>query len=91
MLLCELELPDDATIAMALDIARHQLGDAAADWAHAATGIYGRALGRDYIPVNGDRIELYRALKVDPRAQRRARAARATREARANPKPKRRQ
>jgi putative ubiquitin-RnfH superfamily antitoxin RatB of RatAB toxin-antitoxin module len=74
---------------MALDAARRLLGDAAADWAHAATGIYGRALGREYIPADGDRIELYRPLRIDPRAKRRARAAQAAREARAKPGPKR--
>jgi len=89
ILLCELELADDATIAMALDAARLELGDAVADWAHAATGIYGRALGREHIPYDGDRIELYRSIKLDPRAKRRARAAQAAREARTKPGPKR--
>ena len=75
ILLCELELPDDASIAVALQAARCALGEAAADWEHAATGIYGRLLGRDHIPADGDRIELYRPLRIDPRASRRARAA----------------
>jgi putative ubiquitin-RnfH superfamily antitoxin RatB of RatAB toxin-antitoxin module len=77
ILLCELELPDDASIAVALQGARRALGEAAADWEHAATGIYGRALGREHIPADGDRIELYRPLRIDPRASRRARAAKA--------------
>jgi putative ubiquitin-RnfH superfamily antitoxin RatB of RatAB toxin-antitoxin module len=82
ILLCELELPDDATIALALGDARRVLGDAAADWEHAATGIYGRVYARGHIPADGDRIELYRPLKVDPRAKRRARAAQSARSAR---------
>ena len=85
ILLCELELPDDASIAVAVSAARRALGEAAADWEHAATGIYGRVRGRDYIPADGDRIELYRTLKIDPRANRRARAAQAAREARTKP------
>jgi sulfur carrier protein len=82
ILSCELELPDDATIAVALGDARRVLGDAAADWEHAATGIYGRVYGRGHIPAHGDRIEVYRPLKVDPRAKRRARAAQGAQSAR---------
>jgi putative ubiquitin-RnfH superfamily antitoxin RatB of RatAB toxin-antitoxin module len=89
ILLCELELPDSATIAVALDAARRELGDAAADWLHAPAGIYGRAVAREHIPSDGDRIELYRPLQVDPRVKRRLRAAQAARAARASPKPKR--
>jgi putative ubiquitin-RnfH superfamily antitoxin RatB of RatAB toxin-antitoxin module len=77
ILLCELELPDDASIAIALQAARCALGETAADWEHAATGIYGRVVGRDHIPADGDRIELYRPLSLDPRAARRARAVKA--------------
>lgn len=82
---CELDLPDDATIAVALSEARRVLGDSAADWEHAATGIYGKLYGRESIPADGDRIELYRPLRIDPRAKRRARAAQAARESRAGP------
>jgi uncharacterized protein len=83
--LCELDLPDDATIAVALGQARSMLGESAADWERAATGIYGQVREREHIPADGDRIELYRPLKLDPRASRRARAAQAAREARATP------
>jgi putative ubiquitin-RnfH superfamily antitoxin RatB of RatAB toxin-antitoxin module len=83
ILVCELDLPNDATIGFALSEARRLLGDSAADWEHAATGIYGRVCGRGHIPADGDRIELYRPLNIDPRAQRRARAAKAARAARA--------
>jgi putative ubiquitin-RnfH superfamily antitoxin RatB of RatAB toxin-antitoxin module len=79
ILSCEVELPDEATIALALVAARLQLGDAAADWEHAATGIHGRVQGRDHVPADGDRIELYRPLRIDARASRRARAAQAAR------------
>jgi putative ubiquitin-RnfH superfamily antitoxin RatB of RatAB toxin-antitoxin module len=75
VLQCELELPDAATIGVALEAARLQLGEAAADWQCAVTGIYGRIYPRTHVPIDGDRIEVYRALRIDPRAARRARAA----------------
>jgi putative ubiquitin-RnfH superfamily antitoxin RatB of RatAB toxin-antitoxin module len=77
ILFCELELPDDATIAMALGMAQRLLGAVATDWEHAVTGIFGRVCPRGHIPADGDRIELYQPLKLDPRAKRRAQAARA--------------
>ena len=74
---CELSLPQDATVAQALTAARARLGDERIDWEHAAVGIYGQPCPRDYVWVEGDRIEVYRPLPADPRAARRARVARA--------------
>ncbi len=76
---CELQLPPDATIAAAIEAAILVLGAAAADWHGAATGIYGRIYPREHVPAHGDRIELYRALKIDPRSSRQARAAKGRR------------
>lgn len=76
VLSCELALPDGATIAEALAAARQVLGEQAADWQAAVTGIYGRVCPREHVPCDGERIELYRPLQNDPRAARRARAAR---------------
>jgi putative ubiquitin-RnfH superfamily antitoxin RatB of RatAB toxin-antitoxin module len=42
-------------------------------WDCAPVGVFGEIRGRDYIPGDGDRIELYRPLKNDPRERRRAR------------------
>src|SRR6185312_10997990 len=78
VLSCELELSDGATIAEALAAARVQLGAVAVavpDWDAAPTGIFGELHARDFVPADGDRIELYRALQIDPRARRRARVA----------------
>ena len=75
---CDVNLRTEATIAEALEAAMRQLGEGAADWRGAPTGIYGRLYAREHVPADGDRIELYRALKVDPRSSRRARAAKAT-------------
>ncbi|HEX4023715.1 MAG TPA: RnfH family protein [Steroidobacteraceae bacterium] len=78
IVLCELELPEGATIAEALAAARGHLGaDAGAgiDWERAAAGIYGRTYPREHVPADGERIELYRPLQADPRTRRRARAS----------------
>ena len=81
-ILCQLSLPADATIAVALLQARHQLQekgiDAPIDWDRAATGVWGVQRDRSTVPSDGDRIELYLPLPADPRQRRRQRA-RATR------------
>jgi putative ubiquitin-RnfH superfamily antitoxin RatB of RatAB toxin-antitoxin module len=76
-----LVLPPAATVGDALAAARDLwLRDAAAqaagttlDW-DAAVGIYGEACGRERLVEDGDRIELYRPLAVDPKDSRRMRA-----------------
>lgn len=75
VLVCELELPQQATIADALRAARLRLGANVTDWERAPAGIYGQVYPREHVPTDGDRIEVYRPLSVDPRARRRARAA----------------
>ncbi len=74
---CELELAPEATIEAALAAARGVLGESVADWERAVTGIYGELRPRTHVPADGDRIELYRPLKADPRASRRLRARQA--------------
>ena len=76
-LLCELELPATASIAVALTEARSLLDDgtlgASVDWEGGTVGLWGRRCDRGAIPRDGDRIELYRALAADPRQRRRQR------------------
>jgi putative ubiquitin-RnfH superfamily antitoxin RatB of RatAB toxin-antitoxin module len=72
--LCEVELPPSATIADALLTAREQLGDDGIDWEHGVTGIYGRRRPREYVPADGERVELYRPLRLDPKERRRQRS-----------------
>jgi uncharacterized protein len=76
-ILCPLSLPADATVAAALLQARGQLQqlgiDAGIDWDGAVTGVWGVRCARNLVPRDGDRIELYRALTVDPRHRRRQR------------------
>ncbi len=82
MLTCELQLPEQASLANALEAARVMLGEVA-DWEAGATGVFGALRSRDYVPLDGERIELYRPLPVDPRAARRARAVQRATAARA--------
>lgn len=81
----DLELPNGATVASALAAARAVLREsapAAADepqWVDGVTGVFGEVCGRDRTLRDGDRVELYRPLSVDPKAARRARAQAAAR------------
>ncbi|HEX4052084.1 MAG TPA: RnfH family protein [Steroidobacteraceae bacterium] len=74
LLTCELCLAAGATVAEALAAAQQQLG--AQLIGGQAVGIFGQLCSLDQVLAEGDRIELYRPLRADPRAARRARAAR---------------
>jgi putative ubiquitin-RnfH superfamily antitoxin RatB of RatAB toxin-antitoxin module len=67
-----LELACEATIAEALEAARREAEDEEVAWDSAPVGIFGVARTRTDVPADGDRIELYRPLKADPRERRRA-------------------
>jgi hypothetical protein len=69
-------LPADATIADAIAAARRQAPDADIPWDSAPVGIFGEARGRADLPADGDRIELYRPLRDDPKERRRAQSVR---------------
>lgn len=73
-----LELPPGATIADALNAARRVAEREAAGidptfWDAAPVGVFGEARTRTARCEEGDRIELYRPLRSDPRARRRER------------------
>lgn len=82
----EIELPAGACVADALVAAREQLisrgreASMAASgryddlWSKAAVGIFGQVCERTRLLAEGDRIELYLPLQVDPKAARRERA-----------------
>lgn len=78
---CDLSLGDEADIAAAIDAARCLLGPDAAAWDSAKVGIFGSVRERAHVPADGDRIELYRALPIDPRSARRDRATKRPRRA----------
>ena len=76
-------LPSAASIADALAAARAGAAQAAEEaaipWSTAAVGIFGEPRTRDELYADGDRIELYRPLRADPRERRRQRVQRARR------------
>lgn len=49
---------------------------AVADGTPLRLGIYGKSVSPDTVLRDGDRVEIYRPLKIDPKAARRAMAAR---------------
>ena len=75
--LWSVELPLEASIADALAAARAAAGPAAdIPWDSAAVGIFGERRSRTDVFADGDRIELYRPLRGDPRERRRQRVQR---------------
>jgi uncharacterized protein len=81
--LWSVELPGAASIADALAAARASAArageEAGIPWSSAAIGIFGEPRTREDICADGDRIELYRPLRADPRERRRQRVQRARR------------
>ena len=69
-------LPADATIADAIEAVRHEAPAEEIPWDSAPVGIFGELRCRADRPADGDRIELYRPLREDPRARRRANSTR---------------
>jgi uncharacterized protein len=77
--LWRVEVASGASIAEALAAARAQAGpaaDAEVPWDSAAVGIFGEPRARSAPCADGDRIELYRPLRRDPRERRRERVQR---------------
>lgn len=75
--LIELDLPAGATIADALNRVRALPGFADVDIDHASVGVFGTVMTDRGQRLNeGDRVEIYRPLTVDPMTARRLRANR---------------
>src|SRR5262245_11756907 len=72
----ELAMPADSTVADALDRVAQASDFAGVDVAVAPVGIYGRIVERSQRLVEGDRVEIYRPLAIDPMTARRRRARR---------------
>jgi putative ubiquitin-RnfH superfamily antitoxin RatB of RatAB toxin-antitoxin module len=68
----EVTLADAATAGDALEGARAMAGSIEVPWS-GPIGIFGALCDRDTVPRDGDRIEIYRALKADPKESRRER------------------
>lgn len=69
--LVSLSLDQGATVDIAID--RSGLAESYPDesFADLQTGIWGRIVSRDYVLQDGDRVEVYRPLQLDPRESRR--------------------
>ena len=74
--LWEVRLAPFATVEEALQSARREAArspELEVPWDSADVGIFGELVSRADVPRDGDRIELYRALPLDPREMRRRR------------------
>ena len=70
----EVELPEGATVGDAIVASMLESRFAGADLGTVEVGVWGNRVERDSLLRDGDRVELYRALKADPKDQRRRRA-----------------
>jgi putative ubiquitin-RnfH superfamily antitoxin RatB of RatAB toxin-antitoxin module len=75
--LWNVELAPGASIEDAINAARAQANESDVPWDHAPVGVFGELRARTDVPADGDRIELYRSLPRDPRAERRERVRQA--------------
>ncbi|HEU4626505.1 MAG TPA: RnfH family protein [Steroidobacteraceae bacterium] len=80
--LWDVELPPAATVADALAAARALARRDDVPWDSADLGIFGRPCSRSDVLRDGDRIEIYRPLRSDPRERRRERVREERRSAR---------
>lgn len=69
--LLELKLNAGTTVKQALELSGIYEKFGNVDMTNMPVGIWGQLVGRDRIVENGDRIELYRPLEIDPREARR--------------------
>jgi uncharacterized protein len=72
----ELALPAGTTVGEAIERSRITERHPEADFAALATGVFGRIVPLDAVLADGDRVELYRPLRIDPKSARRRRARR---------------
>lgn len=69
--LVRLELPAGATVARAIQASGLSERFPEEPIGSCKTGVWGRIVGRDHALADGDRVELYRPLLIDPREARR--------------------
>lgn len=70
-----LQLPAGSTVAEALAVVAERAPFAELDLAAMPVGVFGDRCERDRVLTEGDRVELYRPLELDPREARRRRVA----------------
>jgi uncharacterized protein len=69
--LWSVELPAPATIGDVIAAARAAANEPQIPWDSAAVGVFGESRTRSDAVSDGDRVELYRPLRADPRERRR--------------------
>jgi putative ubiquitin-RnfH superfamily antitoxin RatB of RatAB toxin-antitoxin module len=67
------QLPPGATVDDALRASAVATQFPEMDWGNAVLGVWGRESRTDQVLRDGDRVEIYRPLKVDPKVARRER------------------
>jgi len=72
----ELSLAPGATVAQAIERSGLAQARPALQWRSAGVGVWGRKAGLEQALREGDRVEVYRPLQVDPKLARRERFAR---------------
>ena len=72
-ILLPVDLPADASIGDAIEAARRLAPHEDIPWEGASAGVFGEIRSRSDVPADGDRIELYRPLRQDPKEKRRSR------------------
>ena len=70
----QVELSHGATVLDALRLSKIERLIEGLDVSRAAVGVFGEVVGVDHPLRPGDRVEIYRSLRVDPRDARRQRA-----------------
>ena len=70
------ELPPGARVLDAIRASGAMQGDGAVDISTQAVGIWGRSVALEAELAEGDRVEIYRPLMMDPKEARRLRAGR---------------
>ena len=72
--LVSVSMPSGSTVADALEMSKIGAAFPDADITGLPTGIWGRPVDRDQTLADGDRVEVYRELEIDPKESRRLRA-----------------
>ena len=72
----EVRLPAGSTVADAVEFSGLAARHPDADIAHGPVGVFGKPVERRASLADGDRVEVYRPLRADPKDTRRARAGR---------------
>ena len=71
-----LKLPGGTTAGAAVELCGLQAAFPGIDFAAAPIGIHGHAVSRETVLQQGDRVEIYRVLRADPKEARRRRGSR---------------